>query len=210
MKSAGGRIPSGSAERFHRVAPEHVPEGLEPSVEQLLTLIESMTRSVEAFDEQLDRLARTKYPVTTHLSEVHGVGTLTALAFVLTVGEPKRFKKSRSLGAYFGLVPRQQTSCSVEPELRITKAGDALVRRLLVQSAQCNLRKRAADSDLRRHGLAIAERGGKKAKKRAVIAVARKIAVLLHRLWLTGEVYEPLRNSTAKHATKAAEKRVAS
>ena len=205
VKSAGGRIPSGSAERFHLVAPEHVPDGLGPSVDQILTLIESMTTSVAVFDEQLARLARTRYPVTTHLSEVYGVGTLTALAFVLTVADPNRFKKSRSVGAYFGLVPRQQASSSLDPELRITKAGDALVRRLLVQSAQCNLRKRAADSDLRRHGLAIAARGGKKAKKRAVVAVARKIAVLLHRLWVTGEVYEPLRNGAVKDARNGRE-----
>jgi transposase len=210
VKSAGGRIPSGSAERFHLVAPEHVPDGLEASVGHLLALIESMTKSIEAFDKQLTKLAKTKYPVTTHLSEVHGVGTLTALAFVLTVADPSRFKKSRSVGAYLGLVPRQQASSSLEPELRITKAGDALMRRLLVQSAQCNLRKRAADSDVRRHGLAIAARGGKKAKKRAVIAVARKIAVLLHRLWVTGEVYEPLRNSAAKDSKKGNETRATS
>lgn len=84
------------------------------------------------------------------------------------------------------------------PQQRISKRGDEMIRRLMVNCAQYLLGPFAQDSDLRRHGEKIAERGGKNAKKRAMVAVARKLSVLLHRLWITGEVYEPLYN--ANHA----------
>jgi len=108
---------------------------------------------------------------------------------------PERFRKSRDVGAYLGLVPRQYDSGDSSPQLRITKTGDVMLRRLLVGSAQYMLGPFGKDSDLRRHGLKIASRGGKNAKKRAVVAVARKLGVLMHRLWLNGEVYEPLYNA---------------
>ncbi|MDD9934442.1 MAG: transposase [Myxococcales bacterium] len=125
---------------------------------------------------------------------IHGVGALTALAFVHTLEEPSRFTHSRQVGAYLGLVPKQSQSGSQDPQLRISKAGDGYVRKLLVNCAQRMLGPFGQDSDLRRYGLRIQERGGKNAKKRAVIAVARKLAVLMHQLWSTGEVYQPLRH----------------
>jgi transposase len=82
-----------------------------------------------------------------------------------------------------------------QPEMNISKEGDRYLRTMLVQGAHYILGPFGADSDLRRWGLKLAARGGKSAKKRAVVAVARKLAVLLHRLWVSGEVYEPLRNS---------------
>ena len=127
-----------------------------------------------------------------------------AFTFVLTLEDPQRFRNSRSVGAYLGLRPRQRQSGSSDPQLRITKAGDHDLRRLLVQSAQYMLGPFGADSDLRRFGLALAGRGGKSAKRRAVVALARKLAVLLHRLWLTAEVYEPLRNAARHRAGEAA------
>ena len=133
-----------------------------------------------------------------------GVGVLTALAYVLTLEEPTRFQNSRAVGAYLGLRPRRHDSGARKPQLRITKAGDSHVRRLLVGAAQYNLGPHGPDSSLRRWGLALSERGGKNAKKRAVVAVARKLAVLLHRLWVTGEVYEPLRGSTTQSAMQVA------
>ena len=90
---------------------------------------------------------------------------------------------------------RQSRSGGHDPELRITKAGDRRLRRLLVQSAQYILGPFGPDTDLRRWGLALASRGRKNAKKRAVVAVARKLAVLMHRLWVTAEEYEPLRQA---------------
>jgi transposase len=134
------------------------------------------------------------------LTQVSGVGTLTAMAFVLTIEEPHRFRRSRDVGCYLGLRPKQQDSGERSPQLRITKAGDSYLRKILVSSAHYIIGPFGPDTDLRRWGLKLCERGGKNAKKRAVVAVARKLAVLLHRLWVTGEVYEPLRNAQAKLA----------
>ena len=141
-----------------------------------------------------------RYPQAQLLAQVPGVGPLTSVAYILTLEAPHRFKSSRAVGSYLGLRPRQADSGSREPQLRITKAGDPFLRRLLVGSAQYILGPFGADTDLRRWRLALAKRGGKSAKRRAVVAMARKLAVLLHRLWVTGQVYEPLRTKTAAKA----------
>ena len=132
------------------------------------------------------------------LKQVKGVGTLIALTFVLTLEDPHRFRKSRDVGCYLGLQPGRRNSGQSEPQMHISKEGDPYLRTLLVQGAHHILGPFGADSDLRRWGLKLAERGGKSGKKRAIIAVARKLAVLLHHLWVSGEVYEPLRNSKPK------------
>ena len=126
------------------------------------------------------------------LRQVKGVGPITALAYVLTLENPEHFAQSRDVGPYLGLVPKQEDSGDSQPQLRISKTGDTMVRQLLVGSAHYILGPFGPDTDLRRYGLRLCERGGKNAKKRAAVAVARKLAVLLHRLWVTGEVYEPL------------------
>jgi transposase len=129
-------------------------------------------------------LAEELYPKTRLLRQVPGVGALTALAFVLTVEDPARFAGSRAaVGAYLGLVPGRDQSGESDPQRRISKRGDRMLRRLLVGSARYLLGPFGEDSDLRRHGEKLAARGGKSAKKRAVVAVARKLSVLLHRLW---------------------------
>ena len=143
----------------------------------------------------MQRLSRDKYPETQALTQVNGIGSLTALAYVLTLERKERFAKSRQVGPFLGLVPRQDQSGDSAKQLPITKAGNEHLRRLLVGSAQYILGPFGADSTLRRKGLKIAGQGGKSAKKRAVVAVARRLAVLLHRLWVTAEVYEPLRNA---------------
>jgi transposase len=126
---------------------------------------------------------------------VEGIGPLTALTFVLTIEDPYRFEKSRSVGAYLGLVPARDQSGDSDPQKRISKEGDEMLRKLLVSCAHYIIGPFGGDSDLRRHGEKIASRGAKNSKKRAVVAVARKLAVLLHSLWVSGEVYEPLRNA---------------
>jgi transposase len=143
-------------------------------------------------------MAEERYPETELLRQVPGVGPITATTYLLTLEDPARFPRSRAVGSYLGLRPRQKDSGSLRPQLRITKAGDEAVRRLLVGAAQYILGPFGPDSDLRRWGLKLAEQGGKAAKKRAVVAVARKLSVLLLRLWVTGEVYEPLRNARLK------------
>jgi transposase len=124
------------------------------------------------------------------LRQVNGVGPLTSLAFILTIEDSRRFDKSRQVGPYLGLTPRQHESGESKPQLRITKAGDELLRRLLVQSAHYILGPFGLECDLRTWGQRLAAQS-KQGKKRASVAVARKLGVLLHRLWTTGEVYQP-------------------
>jgi transposase len=210
LKSAGERLTKCSSESFHKVARKEITGALRPAVAHVVKLIAQTTEAIKAHDEMIEELAAKKYQATALLTPVAGVGTLTALTFVLTIGDPRRFKKSRDVGAFFGLVPRQQQSSGLDPQLRISKAGDGLVRKLLVGSAHYTLGRFGPESNLRRWGLGIAARGGKNAKKRAVVAVARKLAVLLHRLWVTGEVYEPMRTRTKVVKTALATEPVAS
>jgi transposase len=198
VKGFGARLPKCSTPSFPQKVLEHIPEDLRPGLEPVLETIQLITQQIRKYDKTIDRLAREKYPEALHLTEVGGVGALTALAYVLTLEDPGRFAKSRTVGAYLGLRPRQRDSGEQRPQLHITKAGDVFLRQLLVGSGHYILGPFGPDSDLRRWGLALAERGGKNAKKRAAVAVARKLAVLLHRLWVTAEVYEPLRNSVAR------------
>ncbi len=175
-----------------------VPEALRYTLEPLFKQIGFLTEQIKEYDKEVKRMCKDAYKETELLRQVDGVGEIVSLGYILTLDNPGRFAKSRDVGAYLGLIPRQYDSGDSKPQMRITKTGDRMMRALLVQSAQRILGRFGKDSDLRRHGLKIAARGGKNAKKRAITAVARKLAVLLHRLWVTGEVYEPLRNSTPK------------
>jgi len=192
VKSLGGRMPRCSARSFAHKGADQVPEAVRAALEPLLELIGEVTQQIAGYDRQIEAACREKYPETELLRQVTGVGALTALAFVLTLEDPYRFTRSRSVGSFLGLRPGKDKSGAQDPELRITKGGDQLLRRLLVGSAQYILGPFGPDCDLRRWGLKLASRGRKNAKKRAVVAVARKLAVLLHRLWVGGEVYEPL------------------
>lgn len=191
VKSLGGRISRCSAEAFAKRAARELPPELAPAVTPLLELLAELTRRIAGYDRLIARAIDEHYPVAQRLQQPVGVGPVTALAYVLLVEDPTRFAKSRDVGAYFGLVPRLDESSSAQPQLRISKAGDELGRRLLVSAAQYILGPFGPECDLRRHGEAIAQRGGKNAKKRAVVAVARKLAVLLHRLWVSDRPYEP-------------------
>jgi transposase len=195
VKSFGGRLPKCPAVSFHKNATGHIPEALLPALEPVLEQIASLTERIRQYERQLETISRERYPETELLRQVQGVGPLTALTFVLTVEDPHRFEKSRSVGAYLGLVPATAQSGDRAPQKRISKEGDEMLRKLLVSSAHYILGPFGSDSDLRRHGEKIASRGGKNAKKRAVVAVARKLSVLLHSLWVSAEVYDPLRNA---------------
>lgn len=191
VKAIGGRLSACSAEAFARRAAAEVPATLTPAVTPLLALIAELSRAIAAYDRDIARLVATTYPVARRLQQPVGVGPLTALAFVLVIDDPRRFSRSRDVGAYVGLVPRLDESSASSPQLRISKTGDPLVRRLLVSAAHYILGPFGPPCDLRRHGAGIAARGGKNAKKRAVVAVARKLAVLLHHLWISGATYAP-------------------
>jgi transposase len=191
VKSSGDRLPSCSADSFaHKVAPD-IPETLHPALLPILDTIASLTKQIREYDRQIELLCQDQYPETKLLRKVSGVGPLTALGYILTLEEPRRFQRSRQVGPALGLVPKRDQSGDQDPQLRITKTGDPYLRRLVVGSAQYILGPFGPDCDLRRWGLKLAERGGKNAKKRAVVGVARKLAVLLHHLWKTGEIYDP-------------------
>jgi transposase len=195
VKSFGARLPKCPARSFHKRAPEHIPEALLPALGPILEQIGSLTQRIRDYERQLETISKEHYPETDLLRRVEGIGPLTALTFVLTLEDPYRFERSRSVGAYLGLVPATDRSGDRDPQKRISKEGDQMLRRLLVGSSHYILGPFGSDSDLRRHGEKIASRGGKNAKKRAAVAVARKLSVLLHRLWVTGEVYDPLYNT---------------
>jgi transposase len=195
-KSCGCRLPSCSAHAFARTCADALPVALNPALGPLLETITELTKRIRHFDGTIERLSEERYPETSALKQISGVGALTALAYVLILEDPRRFARGRSVGAYLGLTPKRAQSADHDPQLRITRAGNPFLRRLLVQAAQYVLGPFGPDTDLRRWGLKLATRGGKNAKKRAVVAVARKLAALLHHLWVTGEVYDPLRSQT--------------
>src|SRR6266705_6262713 len=188
-KSYGERLRSCGTGQVGEELAESLSEPLQNALNPLLAEVGSVSQRIRDYDEQIENIGKSRYPEIELLKQVHGVGTLTALTYVLTVADPHRFRRSRDAGAYFGLRPRLRESGNSRPQLRITKEGDAYVRKLLVQCAHHVLGPFGPDSDLRRWGLELAERGGKNAKKRALVAVARKLAVLLHKLWVTGEVF---------------------
>ena len=194
-KSSGMRLPSCSAPSFAAKVAGSIPEALQPALAPVLDTIASLSAQIRAYDRQIEALCQTHYPQTQFLRPVQGVGPLTALGYVLTLEDPGRFRKSRQVGPALGLVPRRDQSGAQDPQLHITKTGDAYLRRLLVGSAHYILGPFGPDCDLRRRGLAMAQRGGKNARKRAVVAVARKLAVLLHHLWKNQEAYEPFHPS---------------
>lgn len=191
MKPYGVRFPKCAPEAMPKRAAEAIPPDLGPALQPVIDAIAFLNVQIREQDQRISKMAEGKHVETARLTQVRGVGPITALAYVLTIEDPSRFRKSRHLAPFLGLTPGKDQSGDHDPQKRITKAGDPLVRRLLVQCAHHILGRFGAESDLRYWGLKLAARGGKNAKKRAIIAVARKLAVLLHRLWVTGDSYQP-------------------
>lgn len=204
VKSLGERLPKCTAPCFHKKAKEHVPKELHAALDPILQTIEELTDKIKNMDRELAKLCSEEYPETEFLRSVVGVGPITALAFVVTIEEPERFANSRDVPAFLGLLPRKDKSGESDKQLGISKHGDRYLRRLLVQCAQYILGNFGPDSDLRRWGLAMCERGGKNAKKRAIVAVARKLSVILHCLWKRKEHYEPFHYSSRTEQNAAA------
>ena len=199
-KSYGERLRGCNVRNMNPEKAEALSPELQRALEPLLAGIESLSERIREYNEGIEQLAQESYPQVARLKQVKGVGTLIALTFLLTLEDAHRFRKSRDVGCYLGLQPGRRNSGQSEPQMHISMEGDPYLRTLLVQGAHHILGPFGVDSDLRRWGLKLAERGGKSGKKRAIIAVARKLAVLLHRLWVSGEVYEPLRNPRAMPA----------
>jgi len=167
------------------------------AVQGLLSSVTELSRQIEGYDREIEQIEK-RYPEVELLKQVYGVGVLVGLTFILTLEDPHRFRHSRDVGPLLGLVPQQHDSGEHQPELRITKAGDGLLRSLLVQGAHCIIRKGAPESDLQRWAAEHQGKSGKGRKKKVVVAVARKLAVLLHHLWVSGEVYDPHYNQKLK------------
>jgi transposase len=195
VKSYGERLRKCGTQQVRREIASGLSAGLREALEPLLREVESLNEHIQEYDRRIAKMAKETYPETALLKQVKGVGDLIALTYILTIEDPRRFRKSRDAGCFVGLQPGRRNSGESEPQMHISKEGDRYLRTLLVQGAHYILGPFGEDSDLRRWGLKLAQRGGKNAKRRAVVAVARKLAVLLHRLWLGGEIYEPLRNN---------------
>ena len=204
VKVFGGRLPTSSADGFCREAiVEEIPEEARLAVAAVMDVIAGISQKIKAVEQELGELAAGSYPEVELLRTVPGVGLITALTFVLTVENPERFKRARTIGSYLGLVPRLDQSGDQDPQLSITKAGDPFLRRLLVQSAQYIMGPFGRESDLRTWALELSKRGGKRGKKRAVTALARKLAVVLLTMWKTNTLYNAHINSES-HVTSNA------
>ena len=195
VKSHGERLRKCGTSQVGREIASGLSTELREALEPLLREVESLNERIHEYDRRIESMIKERYPETALLKQVKGVGNLIATTYVLTIEDPQRFRKSRDAGCFVGLQPGRRNSGESEPQMHISKQGDEYLRTLLVQGAHYILGPFGEDSDLRRWGQRLAARGGKNGKKRAVVAVARKLAVLLHRLWVSGEVYEPLRNS---------------
>jgi transposase len=200
VKSAGQRLPVCSSEAFAQKVPAAMPPALKAACTPLLEQIGQMTQTIAAMDKQIDKLD-TKYPEITVLRTVPGVGPVVAACYVLTLDSPQAMKTNRQAGAYLGLRPRQQQSGDSDPQCAITRTGNTYLRSLLVQSAQYILGRFCPDSELRRWGLKLAASGGKRGKKRALVAVARKLAVLLLSMWRNRKNFVPFPQPAAELAT---------
>jgi transposase len=201
VKTFGQRLPSMDSSSFAKKAPDACPRELQEAISPLLRLIGQLTTEIRGYDRLIAKKAKDRYPNSDVICSIPGVGVLTALTMVLIMNnDPKRFTRSRSVGCYFGLRPGQRDSGQSAPQLGITKTGDHIFRRLATQSAQYILGPFGKDCALRRWGLSLTVRGGKNGKKRAVVAVARKLVVLMHRLWVTQQRFDPqygIRTETA-------------
>lgn len=203
FKSLGHRLEAKSYKSMARSL-EQLPATLQALAKPTLAVITGLSEGVKQLDREVERLGQERYPVTQMLQRVAGVGPVISLAFVLTIEDPDRFRRSREVGPYLGLVPGQRDSGKQQPQLRITRAGDKAMRRLLVQGAHYIVGRHGPDTDLKRWAAPRLLLGGGHGKKRTIVAVARKLAVLLHHLWATGEVYEPLYLANRREGQAAA------
>jgi len=203
VKSSGGRLSKCSAESFPARTSAEVPPELSPAIHPLLSEIASLTAKIREYDRRIESLCEQDYPETRTVRQIPGVGPVTALAFVLTLEDPVRFRQNRAIGPFLGLTPKRDQSGDTDKAKSISKAGDAYLRRLLTQSAHYILGPFGPDCQLRRCGLRIAASGGKAARRRAVTAVARKLAVLALHLWKTAEPYDPLHRRSAPRTGQA-------
>ena len=180
-----------TADNFHQEVAGYLPKSLLASLSDTTAIIKSLFLKIKSIDKKVEKLIEKKYPEALNLQTIPGIGPITSLTFVLIIGDPARFKKSRTVGAYFGMVPKQDQSGDTNKSLSITKAGDSAMRSLLVNCSHHILGAFGKDNQLRRHGLKIAgTEGNKIRKKKGVIAVSRKLATLMHSMLVSGKPFE--------------------
>ncbi len=186
LGSLGIRFPKGSsklARRVREALADHAE--LEAIIEPLLASIEALKRQFERLDKTVTARAEAD-PACRLLMSAPGIGPVTSFAFVATIGNAERFAKSRTVGAYVGLTPRRWQSGEMDYSGRISKHGDAVLRSLLYGSAYNLLTRVRRAHPLRDWAHRINRRSG---DLKACVALARKLAVILHRMLMTGEVF---------------------
>jgi transposase len=189
VKSHGGRLPKCSTESFVDKTKPYLPAELAELIGPMINQVQALNEHIAKLDQLIEALAK-RYPEIRTLRTMPGVGPLVAATYVLTLNGANAVRHSRSAGAFLGLGRRKKQSGEQDPQCGITRAGNSYLRSLLVQSAHHILGHRGPDSALRRWGLKLAASGGQRGKKRAVVAVARKVAVILHCLWRSGQSYQ--------------------
>ena len=201
-KSMGFRIPKKDAAYFHLIDRTGWPRDLEAVCWPLMGVLKTIHMKIAAIEKQMRELADTpEFAADVEsVRQVVGVGFLCSVAYVAVLGgNYARFAKARDVGPYLGLVPRQDQSGDIDKQLPITKAGSTLLRALLTEAAQVALRDGIRMTDLKLKGLRIAERGGKNARKRAVTATVRGLAVTMMALLKHPErEYMPLSDANQK------------
>ena len=161
------------------------PATVVATIEPLLAVLIATREQLAGYERMVRRLARADR-VARRLMTVPGVGTVVALAFVSTIEDPERFKRSSSVGAYLGLTPRRYQSGDVDRAGRISRCGDGMLRSYLFEAANVLLRRSTRPCQLHGWGRALIERIG---ARKALVAVARKLAVLLHGMWRDGSEF---------------------
>ena len=196
LKTFGVRIQPMDADCFGRRAAPHVPAELRRALKPMIDEIVGLTARIKSYEKNIKKAVATTYPQAKRfVDEVYGVSDVVALAFVLTIFNPERFRRARDVGPYLGLEPKERSSGTIKPQLGVSKAGNPFMRKLLVQSAHFLLGGFAVNEersgDLREWGMSLKRRGGKAAKKRAAVAVARKLAVAMLASWKSETPWDP-------------------
>ena len=206
LKSLGYSVANPASERFHTTVMEEVPEGCREVIRPMVEVPEKITAQIREMEREITRLGKECYPQPEKLRQITGVGPITSLYFVLKIGDVSRFGRTRDIGAYLGLTPRRDQSGGTDKELGITKCGDAYLRCLLVNAAQYILGPFGPPGGLKEYGTRLMGSTARE-KKRAVIAVVRKLAVLMLSLWKSGAAYEPRAAAAASHGLTRKPKR---
>ena len=201
-KSMGYRIESVEAERFHTLNRADWPKDLEDCAWPLMGVLKVLAIKIKAYDRLIERLAeKPEFKVMVERARtVYGIGIIGSTVIVAAIGgDPNKFEHARDVGPYLGLTPKQDQSGETDKQLHITKAGSDIVRKALTECANAAMKSSAKDTDVKLKGLRIAMHGGKIAKKKARMAVARMLAITVIALLKNPEEeYVPLSEAGKK------------